>query len=277
MTKIRSSIALSILGLLAGAAPLVTAAPASAALPSSKLVTTFAGPVPTPVNGVSQVSVQVVNNGTRNTTVPWTLTVQLPKTNTSPQVFTMGTLGSLPAGCVGSGTKFTCTYNQALPRFGGSLTVPFTMTMPYSVSPLTFTASANAQNNDELTLNTASVNALQTFVTPAAPPAPATLTSCTGSNLTSFYECTLFSGATRQLSIVMTATGSLEYYSPTGALIASAGGTWSVSGSQLTLNITSNGQPAATFVGQGTTPSCWEGKATFIPTSTYMAMYKVCR
>lgn len=253
---------------------------ASSAASNSHLVTTWSAPAPTVVNSVNHYDVNVVNSGSRNTPSGWSIVIQLPKTNTSPTQVVMGTVSNISNGCVRSGTRINCTMNAPLARNGGRISVGFDMSLPYSVNPLTFRADAIA-SNDDATANWAVHNANQSFVTVPGNPGARTVDSCTGTNLSSFFECTAFPGSI-QRHLVTLASGGLLDFSANGPDAAGMDGTWSVNGTQLTMNYAETGAPVGTFIGQGvsvsTTPgsTCWEGRMTFIPASPYTAMYRVC-
>lgn len=268
-----TSFLLAALGLAVTAPSLLTASPAAAATGSS-LGTTILGPSSAQVGATAHYDVRVQNTGNQNTTVPWTVTIQLPETATSPTKYLLGTVSGLPTGCTRAIGKITCTYWTALKRTSGVnvKTIGFDLTLPYSTAPLAITATAAASNNLG-TASTATRSLTQTYVTPLAPPAPMTVDHCTGRGLTSFAECV--PGSLAHHSVTLTATGELDFSATTGA--SGYGGTWSVTGSQLTMTYTDGTTPVGVFVGRGVSATCWEGPMTFIPASPYVAMYRVCR
>ncbi len=265
--------AAGVLAVLVAAASPAGAAPAS----GSRLSTSIVAASSVQVGAVAHVDVRVTNTGSKNTTVPWTVTIGLPRTNTSPTQHVMGTIGALPSGCTLVGTNIACTFTTALSRSSSANTrvIGFDITMPYSTAPLTVSASASAANNIG-TAGPASHTFGQTFFTPTAPPAFATVSHCTGRDLTSYYECTLYPTSISSHTVDLLAGGTLDL-SSNGASAIGFAGTWSVSGTQLTMTYTDGGVPAGTFVGRGVSANCWEGPMVFAPPSEFNAMYRVCR
>lgn len=259
--------------IMTGSVALGAAAPASAA-GGAQLTTTIIAPA-AQVGSPTNVTVRVTNTGSQNSAAPWSVTIQLPQTNTSPTRQVLGTVGALPSGCARSGSVITCTMTTPLKRNPGLnvRNIPFTITLPYSTAPITLTATATASNNIG-TANSATATLAQTYVTPAAPPATMTVSHCTGRNLISYFECQLYPSSISGHSVTLAPGGVLDF---TVMGEPTMGGTWAVSGTQLTMTYTDGGTPVGTFVGQGTTANCWEGAMTFTPASQYMSMYRVCR
>ncbi len=167
------------------AAPLA----ASAAPPAPDLVTTIVDPGPVLAGTSARYDVRVTNIGNKNTVAPTTLTIQLPRTNTSPTVRVLGTVSNITgSGCVLSGTSITCPLS--VPRNGGTRIVSFDMVLPVSTAPIGFRAEATTTGERNPADNVATLTANQTFHTVSnAAPANLTISHCTGRNLTSFYEC----------------------------------------------------------------------------------------
>ncbi len=261
---------------IAGIAPFVAASPAAAAT-GSKLTASIVAPSSVQVGATAHVDVRITNTGGKKTSVPWTATIALPRTNTSPTRHVMGTLGALPSGCNLVGTNIACSFSTALPRTPGSnsVVIGFDLTSPYTTAPLTVTASAAAANNIG-TAGPATHTIAQTYVTPAAPPAFANVSHCTGRDLTAYYECTLYPSSLSSHTVDLQSGGTLDF-SSNGPTALGYTGTWAVSGTQLTMVYLDGGSPAGTFVGNGVSSSCWEGTMTFSPPSIYNSMYRVCR
>jgi hypothetical protein len=257
---------LSIVGALFGT---TTASAAN----GSDLVPSWVGPGPVLANTSGHYEVRVTNIGTRASSVPTTVVIQLPITANSPTVRIMGTVANLSTGCSLAGTKVTCSL-ASVPRSGGVGVVGFDMTLPVKAGAITFSAAVASANDLNPTNNTAGFTAAQTYTTvPSTAPMTVTVTSCTGTAaLTSFYEC--LPGSTQQHQVTLVGDGSIDF-TPSGAP-ASYSGTWSVSGTQLSMTYTDNGAPIGSFTGQGATSNCWEGRMVFT-NSTYVAIYQVCR
>jgi hypothetical protein len=252
------------------------ASPSASAAPNgSDLVTSFVAPSSVRVGDVARYEVRVVNNGNRNSALPTTVTIQLPTTATTPTPRILGTVSNLTAGCSVSGTRVVCS-SPLIPRFGGTAAFAFDMVLPYSLQPISFRAEASTTNERNAADNVANHAPATTFHTvPDSAPANLAISHCTGTNLISFWDCVVTPTSTSSHVATLLPGGTIDL-SANGSEAATMGGTWSVNGTQLTMTYTDGGVPVGTFVGQGTSPSCWEGPMTF-PNSTYMSMYRVCR
>ncbi|MFO0602650.1 MAG: hypothetical protein U0324_05720 [Polyangiales bacterium] len=205
-----------------------------------------------------------------------TLQIDLPDTNTSPQVYPLGTVGAMATGCTRSGLRITCQ----VPRLNPGQAVPlyFDMNIPEAWQPVSFTATVlpgsapDAQsNNDSQTYFPVLANRAYAI----ALTAPATVTNdhCTGTNLQSYYECTLFPSSISHHSVLFHPNGTITIpdAGPT------YGGTWSQpTPDSLVFQYTDGGSPIVNFEGYGVGNHCFEGLTTFVPASSYSSPYRVC-
>lgn len=215
---------------------------------------------------------KVTNSGNRDASNS-SIVIQLPVTNTSPTVYVMGTVGAKSTGCTQSGTKITCSLSTV--KKGNSKTVYVYLALPESAGTLDFSATVSTSSTETSTSNnTATTVASLNNYTPAMATGVDVDVSnrhCTGTGLESFYECELYPSsisshsATFNADNTITIDGFPEY-----------GGSWSVSGSELSFTYTEYGTPVAEFVGYGVSSSCWEGLTEFLPSSAYIAPYEVC-
>jgi uncharacterized repeat protein (TIGR01451 family) len=141
--------------------PLVVAVAPAVAGPQHNLGVTVAPPAGVHVNQFGTYGVTVTNAGNKNATGV-TLTIALPRTHTSPQVFVMGNLANVDSRCALSATTLTCTLN-GIARNGGFTDVGFDLKLPYSTAPLDFTYTANPIAGDANPAN----NTLAATVAPA--------------------------------------------------------------------------------------------------------------
>jgi hypothetical protein len=202
-------------------------------------------------------------------TQPTTLSIDLPDTNTSPQVYPLGTVGAMTNGCTRSGLRITCPVGRLNP--GQTAQFYFYMNIPEAWQPVSFTAAVQPVGADAQ-----SYNNQQTFVPVLANPphaialtAPVTVTNdhCTGTNLQSYYECTLFPSSISRHSVLFHPNGTITI--PDAG--PSYGGTWSQpTPDSLVFQYTDGGSPIANFEGYGV------GNRTFVPSSTYSSPYRVC-
>jgi hypothetical protein len=218
------------------------------------------------------VRIQNTGNRTSNNT---TISIQLPKTNTSPTTFVMGTLGPVPTGCTKTGTRLLCSIPTGVPRNSVSAPIGFDLTLPYSANPISLRVDVDANNETNYANNNTSSIATQTYqiVTPPTNDFAVTNRHCTGTNLSSYFECIVSPGSVSSHPATFLATGAIDLGSP------DYGGSWVVNGTQLTFSYTELGQPFGSFVGQGVSvgaagQNCWDGRLTTGSSST--VIYRVC-
>lgn len=257
-----SAVAALALSGTAGARP---AAPAPA-----DIVTSLSGPSGVAVYTSGRWNVSVANP-TNKSASSVVITVQLPRTANSPTQYVMGTVGAMHPNCARSGFTIVCQAGT-VNRFS-SKAFWFDMTLPYSTNPIVFTASAPLTGDPTPGNNTASATAaLSTVAVSFAAPRNALATMCTGTTaLSSFIECV--PGSTQTLAIQLL-PGTTATSGPISTI--GGGGTWTLSGTQMTIELMDGTTLGATFVGQGVSATCWEGKTTFPSTTQYVSMYRVC-
>ena len=224
---------------------LFAAAPALAA-PQHNLVVTVTPPAAPQVNTFGHYVARVTNTGNKNATAV-TLSIALPRTHTSPQVFVMGNLANVDGRCALSATTLNCQLN-GIARFGGYTDVHFDLKLPYSSAPLNFTYTANPITGDANPAN----NTLATTV------APATLFP---SSIAGFAADYAIAGQTISIP------GEPTF-----------GGTWSQTGGsdRLQVTFTDGGTPVGSIDARGVGGGCFEGPMTFSPPSPYLAIYRIC-
>lgn len=229
----------------------------------------------TPPTGVhffesGRYSVTVRNNGNRAAAAV-TLTLRLPATHTSPTVFVLGDLGTYDSRCQLSGTTLTCALGSIDRNV--SKVVQFYIALPQSSAPLTFTASASTTTSESNLTN----NSLTHTASPLAYPiaiastVPAVNRHCTGTGLTSFFECELFPSSLSSHSTILNADHTISIPDAPGY-----GGTWTQpTPDRLQFQYTDGTAVVATFDGRGVDGHCFHGLTTF-PGSTYVSPYEVC-
>ena len=234
-------------------------------------VTNTPAPATTMVYDTGRWYVQVSNIGNKNASNV-TLNIQLPETHTSPQVYVMGVVGAKSSTCTTSGTDINCTLGTV--NKGTSKTVYFDIQLPESAAALTFVSTGTTTSTQNSTANDVDTdNATLTYDEPALTTYPTTayIDHCTGTGLTAYYECTLFSGAISSHEHIFESGGIISFSS---AYPAGYAGTWSVVDEYLYFEYTYLGLTEVTFVGRGVSSNCWEGLADF--GSAYLAPYSVC-
>jgi len=266
---------------LPGLTLLLCAWPALAAPPAPDLSVALQPPGPTQVYAPATYGVTVSNIGRRDA-ASVSLTIQLPTTGTSPQVYIMGTLGARDSRCSGgtnngtaAGTRLVCSLGNL--RRSTSTQVSFDIELPEKTGALTFVATASTTTTPETNPgnNTATHDASLTYYANSVfLDQDATNDHCTGTGLTAYFECTKFPGSISQHLTQFhggPTSGTLSFPGNPGY-----GGTWDLNGPVLTFSYTDPGNAnVAGFSGRGVPGGCFEGLTTF-PGSPYVAPYKVC-
>lgn len=261
--------------IVSGLAVFLVATPVLAAADVRVQIT---APAPALVYDATHYSIPVRNigNKTANSVV---LTVTLPATHTSPTVHVMGTLGNVDPRCAPSGTQLICTLGAIAKNV--TKTVTFDLELPQADEVLQVSAAATSTSAENSLANNAAtdVPTLLNYAVVVSEGDVAHADHCTGQNLTSFFECTLYPSSIAGFDLEFLAGGAIGIVDAP----ATYGGTWTQTppGSQQTdpeylgFTITEDGEPVATFEGWGTAPMCFEGMTLF-PGSTWVAPYEVC-
>ena len=214
-----------------------------------------------------------VNNIGNQTAQNVTVAIQLPATHTSPQVYVLGTLGSTSSSCTRTGTTLNCSLGSIAKR--SNKTVTFTIAFPQNAEPLVVQAAAATTSAENSTSNNgaSATAALDNYGGWIVAPAPMRNRLCTGTGLTSFYECTLFPSSLSSWDSVLLPGGDLEVVGEDPGVYT---GYWEqIGATELTFEVYEFGTVVATFTGFGTGGGCFEGLTTF-PGSSYVSPYEVC-
>jgi uncharacterized repeat protein (TIGR01451 family) len=245
------------------------AAPEALAASGPDLGIALAAPTGVHVDEVGRYTLTVTNSGNRSASNV-SVSVALPRTHTSPQVYVLGQMGALGSGCSVSGTTLTCALGSI--GRGRTASKTFDVSLPYSTAPLVFDATVSTSSSDTNPSNdTASLTAAPLPV-PVAVAGPVTATNrhCTGQGLTSFYECELFPSSIASHQATFNADGSITVPGE-----PSISGSWSQpSSDRLVFQYVESGNVVATFDGRGVRAKCFEGATTF--GGPYVSMYEVC-
>ncbi len=251
---------------------MLTALLVASAFANPDLTASISGPASTYVYATGRYTVTVANSG-RTTASSSTVVVQLPLTNTSPQVYVMGTLGAKSATCSQVGNTLSCTLGSI--RRGRSTSVWFDLALPESAEPLVLTATAATTTAEPTTSNNSASHtaSLLNYAVSFSAPVTATNRHCTGTDLSSFFECECFPSSITEHDSTFNADGTVSFGPD---IDPGYGGTWSApTADSLVVTYTYYGGIEAEFEGYGVSSSCWEG-LTFFPGSAYMSVYEVC-
>jgi hypothetical protein len=200
------------------------------------------------------------------------LVIELPETNTSPYVYVMGTTSGVDPRCTLSGTLLSCSLGD-IARNAGT-TVSFGIELPQADEELAITATATSTASEDGLANNSAfhVTPLLNYAVAVQPGDLATNRHCTGTGLTSFFECELYPSSISDHQHEFLSGGVLEIPGE-----PAYSGTWSQpTPESLVFTYEELGVGVvAQFEGWGTSPDCFEGITTF-PGSGYVAPYEVC-
>ncbi len=252
---------------------------ATSAMAAADVRVTIPAPAAAHVYDATEYDIVVANIGNKSANGV-VLTVDLPATHTSPQVYVMGALSGIDPRCVRVGTTLSCNLG-AIAR-NNSTTVSFDIALPQADEVLSIDVAATSTSAENGLANNAASNTptLLNYAIALAGGEAASIEHCTGTDLTSFYECTLFPSSISGFDADLLAGGVISIPAE-----PDYGGAWSqtpVGALQtdprfLSMEITYAGDAVAEFEGWGSAenPDCFEGITTF-PGSSYVAPYRVC-
>lgn len=206
------------------------------------------------------------------------ITVEFPLTNTSP---TQHILGKLTSYSASSGTcsivaqKLVCNVGN----IGNNQTKSVTFTFEFQVATtapvfktIATTTSTNEQNPNN---NQRSFAPTLNYPTNVVSGGSYLVTLCTGTNLSSFYECELYPSSQQTFTLDLNSGGTLSI--PNEPLYS---GFWDQNTPPLnkTLHFTIDGPSGteAEFNGFASSSTCFKGITTFPQNSAYNSAYRVC-
>ena len=213
----------------------------------------------------------VVTNSGRHRAKNVVAEIDLPETNTSPNVYIMGEVGDMHSKCVVAGTTAVCDFGRV--RAGRTKTRWIEMEFPVSTKTIFLYATVTSSN--AATTTAWEKPYLETFDTPISGALAVTNRHCTGQDLSSFFECETAPSSISSHQVVLEANGTITFQIanvPPGYT-----GSWSqTTDNHLTMTYACNGNPTMTFHGFGTGNGCFEGLTTFPNSSPYVSPYQVC-
>ena len=239
--------------------------------------TIAASPASQQVYATTRYTVTVKNWGNKKASTNG-VTIQLPPTHTSPQVYVLGTLVAKHANCSLVGTT---TLDCTIPNLNAnaSSSVWFDLQLPVNAAPIVISAVADTQSAENSTTNNgAALTASQYYfgtTVNAAPSVTMNNQHCTGTGLTAWKECTYFSSSISSHQAVFHDDGSITIpgqpdYSGGWTVTATPQGSYL----EFYYEEISSGV-VAEFDGWGSSATCFEGLVTF-PGSSYVSPYRVC-
>lgn len=203
------------------------------------------------------------------------LTASFPLTATSPQQFILGKLSGFPSTCSIIANKLVCNVGE----LKKNQTRAFSFTYEFQVATIAqaFTATATTTSTNEANPANNSRVLTPTLRYPDNVVSSGTylVTLCSGTALTSFYECELYPSSQQAFAMELNLGGTITI--PGEPLYT---GFWDQNSQPLnkTLHFTLNGGSGteAEFNGFAVSSTCFEGITTFPNGSGYNAAYRVC-
>lgn len=219
-------------------------------------------------NSPYQYTVKVKNIG-NSSAAGVVLSVAFPETNTSPQVFILGTLSGIPTGCSVINRKLQCTLGTVAKNVERIFT--FNLALPVSTKVLEVKATATTTTTNEFNPLNNVASRIPGFTYAAHPLTSANVlvSMCTGQGLTSFFECEQYTGSQQHIMLSLNGDQSVSYQ---GQIV----GSWDQAASSHQLHMQLTSGSTADFNGYSTGSTCFDGATVFTPVSLYGAQYRVC-
>jgi uncharacterized repeat protein (TIGR01451 family) len=241
------------------------------AAPSADLSVQLTAPSTVSINTATTYTVTVTNLGPSTATNVQAI-VSFPETNTSPSVYVLGNLTESDTRCSIANRKITCALGSLKKSKTASFT--YTYTAPVSTKPLTMTATVSSSLPDNNTQNsTSSLTPTLSYPTRGITSATVTNSHCTGTSLTSYFECALFPSSISSHTVTLNGDQTITFTEPGYT------GTWSQNTAQTNLQFAyfEGADKVAEFSGFAINgASCFDGLTTFFPASGYVSPYRVC-
>lgn len=247
------------------------------------LKVTITPPPLTPVYSTGTYTVEVANIGNKDA-AGVQLTIQLPKTATSPQIYIMGNLTSFTtptlalAGATGTDAGTRLVGSLGTIKRNKKRVVSFSIQFPEKTGALVITANAStttAPEHDYLNNDDSETAVLSYYANTMPLDVDIENQHCTGRNLTAFFECTKFPGS---------CSSHISRFHDNGFGIRTISfpdypdywGVWNITGDVLTFSYyDSTGENVANFSGRGVPGGYFEGLTTFPGDTTYVSPYRV--
>ncbi len=204
------------------------------------------------------------------------LVIEFPLTNTSPQQHILGKLTGIQSGCQVVSNKLECNLGTVIPGDTRFISFNFEFQVATTAPTLISTASTNTSGELNPNNNWASITPILRYRNNPISSATVLVTSCSGTGLTSFYECELYPSS--QQSFVMELNQDHTISIPIANTYT---GIWdqlaAPTNRTLHFTIADGGNVEAEFNGFAVSSTCFEGIATFPgSTSGFNAAYRVC-
>lgn len=237
---------------------------------STDLSVTLAWPNSSDIN-TATVYTATVQNVSRTTAANVKLEITLPLTHTSPQVYILWEVSGLDSSCNVVSNKIVCRLGSMKRNI--SKNISFSYAIPVSTQSATIVASISSDTNDNNAGNdTDSFSPNLVYPNRVITSGLANNDHCTGTNLTSYYECIVSPSSTSSHDVTFLANGTIDLWVPGYT------GTWSqATPYQLHFEYFENAVKVAEFDGYAINGgNCFDGITNFFPASGYNSAYRVC-
>lgn len=242
----------------------------AAPAPTADLQAQLTGPSSVNISTPTVYTATVKNLG-RSTATNVKMVIELPLTNTSPQVYILGDVTGLNSKCQIIANEISC--NMGTLGKGKSVSVTYTYKAPVSTKSLTMTNVVSSSVQDNNSANNES-SFTPNLAYPSRPIVSANINNshCTGTDLTSYFECLLFPSSLSSHDVTFNADFTITLSEPGYT------GIWSQpSLEQLHFEYFQGVDKVAEFNGFAINgANCFDGMTTFLPVSQYASPYRVC-
>jgi len=242
------------------------------AAPAPNLRVTLQGPSTAAVYSPYQYTATVKNIG-NGAAANVKVTIDLPETDTSPNKYILGTLSGFNTQyCQVVTRKLVCTQSGNLGN-NQQRVYTFNFELPISTKTLSIKATGTTTTPNEVDPlnNSQTLTPALSYATNHLISADVLISMCSGTGLTSFFECALFPSSQQHVMFSLNSDLTVTY---SGDIV----GQWDQTQGDSRLHmILNDGSTYAEFNGFARSTTCFEGLTTFTPGyGGYVAPYKVC-
>lgn len=235
---------------------------------------TLLGPATHPIATSAAYTITIKNNGPV-TAKGINVEVTFPLTNTSPAVSILGTVTGVTSPCVIQSNKMKCTIASLNKNTSTSFNYQYNA--PVSTKTLAMNAVVTTTITSDNNTGNNSASIVPNLTYPARPIVSGNVSNshCTGTNLTSYFECALYPSSIQTHTTVFNADNSITFTEPGYT------GQWQHPGGDTTKlrfeYFDGSSAKEIEFNGRSINGSnCFDGLTQFFPATTYVSPYHVC-
>lgn len=257
---------------LAGGILFVSGTSVAFAAPNADLQIQLQGPSSVSISTPTTYTVTVKNLGPATTNNIQT-SVTFPLTDTSPTVHILGNVAGIDQRCSIVSRKLVCSLGTL--KKSKSVSFTFTYNAPVSTKSLQMTAAITGSSVTDPNSGNNQMSFVPSLAYPTRAITAATVENshCTGTNLTSYFECALYPSSIASHVTTLNGDTSITFSEPGYT------GNWSQNAAKTTLffEYFDGAGKIAEFNGFAINGSnCFDGLTTFFPATTYVSPYRVC-